>query len=88
MSGDEGRTEFMVMTWKSQPCPHPKEARKVRPSFKMMSIVFFDNEEIFHRFNPLDQTVYQQLLSPMALEERCQKTTSRYVAHSELAPGS
>jgi hypothetical protein len=47
MSGDEGRAGFMVMTWKSQPCPHQKETRKVKPSFMMMSIVFFDNEELF-----------------------------------------
>jgi hypothetical protein len=54
----------------------------------MMSIVFFDNEKIFHTFNPLGQTVYQQLLSPMAFEERCQDTTSRHVAHSELMSAS
>jgi hypothetical protein len=28
------------------------------------------------------------LLSPMAFEERCQKTTFRHVAHSKLAPAS
>jgi hypothetical protein len=54
----------------------------------MMSIVFFDNEKIFCKFNPVGQTVYQQLLSPMAFKERCQDTTSRHEAHSELTPAS
>jgi len=32
--------------------------------------------------------VYQQLQSPMAFEERCQDTTSRHGAHSELTSAS
>jgi len=54
----------------------------------MMSIVFLDNENIFRKFNPLGQTVYQQLSSPMAIQERCQDTTSRHIAHSELTSAS
>jgi hypothetical protein len=54
----------------------------------MMSIVFSNNKTIFLKFNPLGQTVYQQLLSPMVFEERCQDTTSRHVAHSELTSAS
>jgi hypothetical protein len=29
---------------------HPKQARKVRSSFKVMPVVFFDGEGIFHKF--------------------------------------